>query len=450
MKFALKLHTQKIPGIKKIREVPGVDQEHMKQAGKVFIKKYFVDDGRGKRMIGFASKSSNFKQVTYLILFGNTLQPEVFFEFTKELKSEDYLKFIGASITNSKIKKIGEQIDLEQFKMDNLSESAFKVAGRKVLVWLANYGPIAITGLALLSLLHFYAIIAKHKAEEHYVNTAIEKDLNRELFAGQVKKESGFEMFSRLEQHLELIIRKSKAVALILCGPPGMSKTYMVRRTLHFSGKQPGKDYTIAKGSSLGLQSFYDLLYANRNRLIVLDDFDTPLRNQDIVNLLKAITDSYSKRIVSLSRDMLVAAGSQGQVTSKSPEKFEFKGQVIIVTNLTRDKLDTALISRAPTIEVSYDTKQILAGVEKLLKHLNNKVPMKLKQEVFEYIKKLYKHDNDIEVSFRTIKAGIDARVGNPEYWKELVRIIVHYKGKRIKEGFVKRSYIDVLKESVS
>ena len=256
-------------------------------------------------------------------------------------------------------------------------------------------------------------------------------------------------MFSTLENYIKLVMNK-QINSLILCGPPGMSKTYMVRRTMYFENKTPGRDYVIEKGSSLGLNSVYQLLYDNRDRLLILDDFDTPLSNEDVINLMKAVTDSYGKRIVSLSPEKIMS--SQGSTRGEAPNKFEFKGQVIIITNKKKENLDMALKSRSPVVEVSFNTKEVVKAMDKLIKFISPQVPIKIKLEVLNYIKLLQKNDPKINVSFRSIKAGIDARVGNENDWKAMVRLIVEYKGKPIKEKieykYKTSSYSDVLKSS--
>jgi hypothetical protein len=64
-----------------------------------------------------------------------------------------------------------------------------------------------------------------------------------------------------------------------------------------------------------------------------------------------------------------------------------------------------------------------------------------LKKDVFfvleYYIKELYKKDKYIDISFRSIKATIDARVGNPDDWKEMAKLVAGYKGKEIKENLI-------------
>ena len=290
--------------------------------------------------------------------------------------------------------------------------------------------------MSLVLLLRNMFIQVYNWRQEKEVEGRIEKEMNQNLFQGQGKNDSGFELFNNLKEHIEFIINKHSN-ALIIYGPAGMSKTYTVRRTLYFNNVKPGKEYVIEKGSSLGLLSTYSLLYKNRNKLLILDDFDTPLKDENIVNLLKAITDTYEKRILSLPRDLILATGDRGEKVIGVPEKFEYRGQLIIITNLKRNQIDSALLSRAPGIEVNYDTKQILKHTEKLLKYMNPAIPMKFKQEAYDYITKLYKNDKNIIVSFRTINSSIEARVGNPQGWKQMAQTIVNYQGKRIVENYL-------------
>jgi hypothetical protein len=50
------------------------------------------------------------------------------------------------------------------------------------------------------------------------------------------------------------------------------------------------------------------------------------------------------------------------------------------------------------------------------------------------------KSDPHINVSFRSVKGVIDARVGNPEDWKEMAKLIVEYKGTQIKENIITKT----------
>ena len=52
----------------------------------------------------------------------------------------------------------------------------------------------------------------------------------------------------------------------------------------------------------------------------------------------------------------------------------------------------------------------------------------KMKKEVLDYIVALYKKDKNIELNFRSYQNSVQARLVNPEEWKEMVQLIVGYK----------------------
>jgi hypothetical protein len=299
--------------------------------------------------------------------------------------------------------------------------------------------------IALPFIMKFYILMKKliNFVSEYYIESAAEHKINQELFYGQASNEPGFAMFDGLVQYIEHII-DGRANALIICGPPGMSKTYTLRRTFHFKGLLPKRQYVIEKGATLGLPGTFALLYRHRNKILVLDDFDTPLQNPDTINLLKSVTDTYEKRIVSLPREKMIQTyGDGGPPESGLPEKFEFKGQVIIITNLNKRDIDYALLSRAPAYEVKFDSKQILISLDNLYKFVNPKVDNKIKEEVFNYIKLLYRNDPSINVTFRGFKSAVDARIGNPIGWREMVHVIVGYTGGVVKENETIKNYLE-------
>jgi hypothetical protein len=439
--IANSFNTQTIPGIKSIKKHPSIDTEEFKTYGKLFIQKYFLNDGRKpNKMVGFGAKSESLSDPVIFIIYDLKMHPAVFFEFKDDFDMNGFFKFVGDFISKSKFKmpakkgtKIKEDLVIEKIKDDG-DTYVYKKSNEERFAQIIGYISGIIMIGSLLTIAYYYFKTIKYAAEEYLVNSKVENELNKQLFQGQQKNESGFEIFSTLENYIKLVLY-GKINSLILCGPPGMSKTYMVRRTLHFENKLPGKDYVIEKGSSLGINSVYQLLYENRSKLIVLDDFDTPLQNEDIINIMKAITDSYGKRIVSLSPEKKLS--TQGGERFDAPNKFEFTGQVIMITNKAKNSLDIALRSRSPVVEVSFNAKEVLAAFDKLLKFIAPQVPYETKLKVFNYIKELYKKDKYIDISFRSIKATIDARVGNPDDWKEMAKLVAGYKGKEIKENLI-------------
>jgi len=83
--------------------------------------------------------------------------------------------------------------------------------------------------------------------------------------------------------------------------------------------------------------------------------------------------------------------------------------------------------------------------IQKITKFVNPKTPIEVKKEVYDYIVKLYRVDKNITVDFRSYKSAIDARVGNPQGWKSMVKLIVGYKGGDIKESYlIKLNYMNM------
>jgi len=445
----LDLRKYKMKGIRKVTMVPGIFELKTKKQGNLFIQKFFLFDGKNNdmpKMVALASKSSNMNKLYGVIFYNLKLNPVATFTLRPTYKPEQVAQFIGEGVTSSKYKtniKIREDVIQSKVKGQHLNEGMAEI----VIDTLKKNPELILPFLPLLILVgilfvvpwiqkFFYLIGSiKNWLTEVYVEGKAEQLINEELFSNQKYDEPAFAMFNTLSEYIKHVATK-KANALVICGPPGMSKTYTVRRTLHFLGLKPRKDYAIEKGSTLGLESTYALLYKHRNRLLILDDFDTPLSNEDTVNMLKAITDTYGKRILSLPRDKQMSSSGEVQ-RSKTPDKFEFKGQLIIITNLLKSQINTALLSRAPAFEVYFDTKTVIDSLQDLLKYAHPKIPIKIKQEVYDYICLLYKFDSKINVSFRSFAAAVDARMGNPHAWKNMVKIIVGYNGKNIAENYL-------------
>jgi hypothetical protein len=140
--------------------------------------------------------------------------------------------------------------------------------------------------------------------------------------------------YSELEKryaHVEMYIQQianGKIHNLIVNGPPGVGKTYSVESYLNQYAK--GK-YKVVKGHMTPL-SLYGNLYFHReeNSVLVLDDIDSVFKKIEGVNLLKAAIDTSPVRKISWeSSTPLKGVGI--------PSSFEFKGSVILISNIGFD-----------------------------------------------------------------------------------------------------------------
>lgn len=112
---------------------------------------------------------------------------------------------------------------------------------------------------------------------------------------------------------------------LIINGPAGVGKTHAVET---FLGKYAKGRYKVVKGHMTPL-SLYGNLFFHRdpNSILVLDDIDSVFKKIEGVNLLKAAMDTGSVRRINWeSSSALKGVGI--------PDNFEFKGKVILISNI--------------------------------------------------------------------------------------------------------------------
>ena len=439
--FVKRLDNIKIPQRQIIR-VPGIEVIKYKSYGKLYCIKYYIINTATniKKMIRLTSKMPSFNTLFSFDICDEKFNAYYGFELKDNLTKEDIISMVKDIVDNKKIKslilaakaegynlrKLAKQLITKDTEI-NLNEGDNVSIDQKIMKW---YGLIAtIIGLiGVLILLNSKYKKFKYWREEVNAETSIETDINNSLFKGQKEDENGFEIYANLVNFIKQVV-DGPFPAVIICGPPGTSKTYIVRRTFYFMNLKPGKEYKIEKGATIGLIDIFALLYRMKNGILVLDDFDTPLQNVDTVNFLKSITDSYTRRVLSMPRVTKISKDERGPEELDIPQKFEYKGKLIIVTNMERNQLDKALLSRCPSVEVKFSTQQILISLEKMYKFVRPSVEMTIKKEVLDYMVKLYAKDKHIELNFRSYQNCVDARIVNPVDWKSLVKVILNYKG---------------------
>lgn len=177
------------------------------------------------------------------------------------------------------------------------------------------------------------------------------------------------ERFSILDDMTQAAI-DGVIVGMVVTGPPGVGKSYGVEKVLEESSlfdKIAGNKlrYEIVKGASSAI-GLYKVLYmnANKNNVLVLDDCDTVLHDETSLNLLKAALDSSKKRTLNWNTDSALLR------REGIPDKFEFEGSVVFITNLKFDKVRgkladhlAAILSRCHYLDLTMDTTR-----EKLLR----------------------------------------------------------------------------------
>lgn len=146
------------------------------------------------------------------------------------------------------------------------------------------------------------------------------------------------ERFQFMENYTKLVIEK-EINSLIVSGNSGLGKSWRIMKLIR---KYDDLSFFLVKGFATA-RALYDTLYLNKDKIIIFDDCDSIMEDKIAVNILKGALDSYDKRVVSwLSKS-----------TDKSiPLQFDFKGQVIFISNIPLSKFDDAIKSRALTVDV--------------------------------------------------------------------------------------------------
>jgi hypothetical protein len=204
-----------------------------------------------------------------------------------------------------------------------------------------------------------------------YVNgDAVSKENTVAFVAPQVENETEEQIMTRIRERFDILHEMTKACvngdirAMIVSGPPGVGKSFGVEQEIEkatlfdkLAGKRLRAEVVKGSATPIGLyQTLYK--YSDANCVLVFDDCDSILLDDVALNLLKGALDSGKKRTISWLSE------SSALRREGIPDRFEFKGSVIFITNLKfdqmksqklRDHLD-ALQSRCHYLDLTLDT----------------------------------------------------------------------------------------------
>lgn len=214
--------------------------------------------------------------------------------------------------------------------------------------------------------------------------------------------------FDMLEKTIKMVGLKIQPSAII-AGDAGMGKSHTVMEVLQTQCMLDEDDLTVIKGY-VTAKGLYRQLYENQDGLIVFDDTDSILKDSTALNLLKAALDSYSKRIISWRTESFIP--------SDLPDSFEFKGQVIFISNLNAQKLDKALKTRSLMIDVSMTSPEKVERMRGVVEDIMPKVDLGIKLEVLDFIEE--KMDYSEELSMRTLLKLVNVCITYPDDWKDM------------------------------
>lgn len=257
------------------------------------------------------------------------------------------------------------------------------------------------------------------------------------------------ERFDILESFVDMVARK-RANSTVITGSGGLGKTFSVLKVMKelcipqapemltisdptILGKSPDQltldemmeldsyreaeaarasGYVMIKGYSTA-RSLYRTLYENRDSVIWFDDCDAVVKDPTAVDILKAALDSYDERWVTWNAEM---AG----VSKDLPRRFEFRGSVIFVSNMSMLKVPQAFISRSLPIDVSMTKAEIIERMEFIITS-DTFMPaydFQIKRDALDYLKSVVHYPDIKTVNLRSLVHTVKNRSDNKKNWQ--------------------------------
>lgn len=210
--------------------------------------------------------------------------------------------------------------------------------------------------------------------------------------------------FKKMQQYVKMVVNHTQP-SVILCGAPGIGKTYRVMQQLRAMHKTMSAENTI-KGKCSPRQ-LYLTLYNNkgRNDIVLIDDADGlvgPKAPEDCINILKAACDSTSD-----DEGRLVSYRVSGELKDDEgdivPKSMYFNGGVIVITNYGVGQLDSALRNRSFTQEMSFTPEEILGIIKDLMPKIESQhLSMESKNKAYDFLMDMAKAKLPMELSIRS------------------------------------------------
>jgi len=284
-------------------------------------------------------------------------------------------------------------------------------------------------------------IKVKSPADVEIVSEAVHEDANKTVEA--VPEVDDATRTAQIQERFDILDEMTGACksgtvrAMIVSGPAGVGKSYGITSQLQkssmFENLKGELKWEVVKGATSAIGLYKKLYqYSSSGNVLVFDDCDAVLYDDLSLNILKAALDSGKKRIIQWNTE------SRALMNEGIPDKFEFKGSVIFVTNIKFDFVKSkklqdhlgALMSRCHYIDLTMDSvrdkmlriKQVLgAGMLD-----GYKLPVDkevAKQDIINYIERNI--GNLRELSLRNALKLAELRVLNGDRWEVLANTTI-------------------------
>jgi hypothetical protein len=239
----------------------------------------------------------------------------------------------------------------------------------------------------------------------------------------QTKELTLAEKIDMIKMSVQALLQGYKMSRLIT-GTPGIGKSKAVIDELIATNTT----YTHITGGIKDARALYTTLYKynDPNIIVVFDDTNDIFKKKDCREILRAAVTNEAERKITFVDNKIILDGLQAVKPFMT-----FKSKVIIITNIPKNKIDQAILSRTSPIEIIVNKKQVAEFVElNLAEAPPSKVDIKWKEECFEFLMNEIGVSNMAHFDFRVFEdcmLWVCATKGTdkPDEWKKYVRTLV-------------------------
>lgn len=216
------------------------------------------------------------------------------------------------------------------------------------------------------------------------------------------------ERFDFISQFVKMIGKK-KTNSLVITGDAGIGKSYNVTKNLSDTGLREilldnQGDFIVIKGFSTP-RALYQTFWDYNGKVIVFDDCDNIHKDATASNLLKAALDSGTKRIMNWNT-------SRVEKDDDTPNRFEFTGRCIFISNMSVQEFPQALLSRSYCVDLTLTVNEKIDRIETVLAEYPGKT-----KEVISFLRQ--HGDKAVDLSVRSA-LSILKLANSEENWERL------------------------------
>lgn len=214
--------------------------------------------------------------------------------------------------------------------------------------------------------------------------------------------EDRFKYFADLAE----LTLKGAINALFVSGKGGLGKTFTTQQVIKMLELEEDTDYIWLSGTT-SPYALYRVLRDNPDQNFIFDDFDSAFTDKKAANILKAVLDTYAVRKVSW------LTTEKGGDNDRRAQSFNFSGSVIFLSNLSKDDVPGAILSRSAIVDLHMTPAEIIERMHQVVHTLDvgTSLDDNEKREVLDLLDKYKYTINNLNI--RTLRKALKVYESN-------------------------------------